>query len=327
MSRLSVVSTTASENQTLQISPVVDTTLPPPGPSVPLERPVPILEAMDVDTSALRTTISEEPPSEVAPREPSETVRAPSVIMEPAFVPPPPPVPAPVPVPALVPVPASAPAPPVVPAPTTDVPTIPVLPPTTGTPAITVPPTTTAVPAVPVLPPATADIFNLDGIQPKRVVQGPDGQIIVEVLDSPLIRKQMTKLKKAERKRLMEQQRQEEVGTVQPQAESEKEPSEARPLDHQVVPVVSAVAGPSRLALGPDGQEAESELSSLSDLGSEALEAREKEVYTPVVSAGRGRRRGPPRRMSVTAALVPEDLGVIKESQVLEGGTLGTFSL
>lgn len=288
-----MVSTTTSENQTLQISPVVDTTVPP-GPSIPLERPVPILEAMDVDTSALRTTISEEPPSEATPREPSETIRTPSVTMEAAFVP----VPVPAPAPAAVP----APAPPIVPASTAEIPPIPVLSP-------------------------TVDIFNLDGIQPKRVVQGPDGQVIVEVLDSPLIRKQMTKLKKAERQRLMEQQRQEEAMGVQPQAEAEKEPPKAKPLDHEIVPVAPSVAGPSRLAHGLDGQEAESELSSLSDHGSEAVEARDKDVYMPVVPAGRGRRRGPPRRMSTTVATIPEDLGSIKESQVIEGGTLGTFSL
>jgi hypothetical protein len=287
------VSTTTSENQTLQISPVVDTTVPPE-PSIPLERPVPILEAMDVDTSALRTTISEEPPSEATPREPSETARTPSVTMEAAFVP----VPVPAPAPAAVP----APAPPIVPASAAEIPLIPVLSP-------------------------TVDIFNLDGIQPKRVVHGPDGQVIVEVLDSPLIRKQMTKLKKAERQRLMEQQRQEEATGFQPQAEAEKEPPKAKPLDHEIVPVPPSVAGPSRSAHSLDGQEAESELSSLSDHGSEAVEAREKDVYTPVAPAGRGRRRGPSRRMSTTVATIPEDLGSIKESQVIEGGTLGTFSL
>ena len=291
------MSTTTSENQTLQISPVVDTTVRPE-PSIPLERPVPILEAMDVDTSALRTTISEEPPSEATPREPSETVRTPSVTREAAFVP----VPVPTPAPAPVPTAAPAPAPPIVPASAAEIPPIPALSP-------------------------TVDIFNIDGIQPKRVVQGPDGQVIVEVLDSPLIRKQMTKLKKAERQRLMEQQRQEEMTGVQPQAEAEKESSKAKPLDHEIVPVAPSVAGPSRLAHGLDGQEAESELSSLSDHGSEAVEVREKDVYTPVAPAGRGRRRGPPRRMSSTVAAIPEDLGSIKESQVMEGGTLGTLSL
>ncbi|KAF8336005.1 bromodomain-containing protein [Amanita rubescens] len=205
-SRLSVVSTSASDNQTLlQISPVVDTTVPPAPsePSVPQERPVPIFEAMDVDTSALRTTISEDRTAPPTPREPSE---------------------------------------------------------------------------------------------PKRVVHGPDGQIIVEVLDSPLIRKQMTKLKKAERKRLMEQQQSGE----------------------SIVPVAAAVAGPSRLAPGPDSVEAESELSSLSDLGSEAVEPKDREVYTPVVSSGRGRRRGPPRRMSVAIPGVSGDFGSIQKGQTLE---------
>ena len=62
-SRLSVVSASASDNQTLlQISPVVDTT-------------VPVFEAMDVDTSVLRTTISEDRTAPPTPREPSEVVR------------------------------------------------------------------------------------------------------------------------------------------------------------------------------------------------------------------------------------------------------------
>jgi len=161
------------------------------------------------------------------------------------------------------------------------------------------------------------------------VVQGPDGQIIVEVLDSPLIRKQMTRLKKAERKRLMEQQQSEESVKVHSQGGAEKqEPLQAKSVDPETVPVAAAaVAGPSRLALGPESVEAESELSSLSDLGSEAVEPKDREVYSPVVSSGRGRRRGPPRRMSLTIPGVPEDLGSIQKGQTLEGGTLGTFLL
>ena len=320
-SRLSVVSTSASDNQTLlQVSPVVDTTVPPAPsePSVPQERPVPMLEAMDVDTSALRTTISEERTAPPTPREPSEaahapSVRAPSVAMEAVVAPPPPspPPPSPPPAPAPAPRPTSTLAPP----------PAPVAPPA----AVVAAPATEA-PALAVQP-VTSSTFNIDGIQPKRVVQGPDGQIIVEVLDSPLIRKQMTKLKKAERKRLMEQQQSEEFSKGRSQGEAEKQESpQAKSIERETVPVpvAAAVAGPSRLALGPDSVESESELSSLSDLGSEVVEPKEREVFSPVVR----RKRGRPRRTSVTTIPgVSEDLGSIREGQTLEGGTLGTFLL
>jgi len=134
----------------------------------------------------------------------------------------------------------------------------------------------------------------------------------------------MTKLKKAERKRLMEQQQSGEPVKIHSQGEAEKqEPApQAKSVDREIVPVAAAVAGPSRLAPGPDSVEAESELSSLSDLGSEAVEPKDREVYTPVVSSGRGRRRGPPRRMSVAIPGVSGDFGSIQKGQTLEGGTL-----
>ncbi|KAK2467687.1 hypothetical protein APHAL10511_000281 [Amanita phalloides] len=295
-SRLSIVSTTASENQTLdQVSPLVGTAAPSM-PIIPFDSPVSNLEAMDVDTSALRTTISEEPtlsPSEVVQRESSESIREMSVHISSVRMevsPVPVPVSASVPVPALV-------ASPVV-----------------------------EVPATPVSP-VSPDVFNIQGIQPKRVVQGPDGQVIVEVLDSPLVRKQMTKLKRAEKKRQMEQQRLEELTRTHTQGVQAEAGTQGLPLvkarTRDTVSISAPVAGPSRVAHSTENLEAESELSSLSDIGSEVVETREKESYVSAPRASRGRGRPPlGRRVSITNVGIPDDLGSIKAGQILEGGTL-----
>ncbi|KAM6497478.1 bromodomain and PHD finger-containing protein 3 [Amanita muscaria] len=186
-------------------------------------------------------------------------------------------------------------------------------------------------PVVPSLP--LSDTFQIDGIQPKRVVKGPDGQIIVEVLDSPLIRKQKSKQKKEERKRFLEQQRLERLARAPVQAEGQapttpttsisQAKSNKETLSTGTGVTASSGAGISRLAPHVlDGTEAESELSSLSDIGSEAVEAKEGTSISSMMPLAK-RRFSLGRKTSVApAAGVPEDLGAILPGQTLEGGTL-----
>lgn len=329
-SRLSVVSTAASDNQTLQwASPSVaesSSIAVGLGTASAVAEPISTgshisnleaMEAMDVDTSALRTTISEEPtrpPSEVAQREESEEVRMSSI--------PPPSAPS-----------ETISAPPPVTAPPALSPAIPpILLPAKPAPALRQPMNMSiSAPVVPSLP--LSDTFQIDGIQPKRVVKGPDGQIIVEVLDSPLIRKQKSKQKKEERKKFLEQQRLEQLARAPVQAEGQapttpttsisQAKSNKEALSTGTGVTASSSAGISRLAPHVlDGTEAESELSSLSDIGSEAVEAKEGTSISAMMPLAK-RKFSLGRKMSVApAAGVPEDLGAIQPGQTLEGGTL-----
>ncbi|KAF8638766.1 hypothetical protein AX17_001982 [Amanita inopinata Kibby_2008] len=246
-SRLSVVSTTTSENQTLRLttSPAVEA-----GPllGAPQELQVSGIESMEVDTSAVRTTISEEPTAFLPLDAQPEEVEVPSAVDETALVPP--------------------------------------VVPTVGVPSTI----------------ETQEAFREDGIQPRRVVQGADGTVIIELLDSPLIRKQKTRQRKEEKKRLLEQQQQVQLQQAQ----------------EAVKTGGPAVAGPSKLKARQDNVEVESDLSSLSDIGSEAAEAQgDPATMVQGPKTGELGMRVPDANISV-----PDDLGAIREGQVLEGGTL-----
>jgi NuA3 HAT complex component NTO1 len=170
--------------------------------------------------------------------------------------------------------------------------------------------------------PRLDDTFQNDGIQPKRVVQGPDGQIIVEVLDSPLIRKQKSRQKKEERMRLLEQQRLEKEARLPAQKQAPAQQTDLQSVSTGTAGTgASNAAGPSRLARGAEGVEAESELSSLSDVGSETVEVKERTSVSAPLPQGK-RKISLDRRVSVSGFGVPEELGAIQANQVLEGGTL-----
>ncbi|PFH45479.1 hypothetical protein AMATHDRAFT_159553 [Amanita thiersii Skay4041] len=266
MSRLSVVSTSASDNQTLQqMSPVE--VMSPVSVVQRSQIEAPVMEMMEVDTSALRTTISEE--ILVAPPVVSETLPT-AVASASEFV---------------------ALAPPSFVVNATPPPSIPVSP---------------VVPSIsgPELP------FSNDL---KRIVHGPDGTIIVEELDTPLIRRHKALRRREERRRMLEEQRRQQEGQY-------------RAATSAVMANKEGDTGLIRLAPGRGNADGESDLSSLSDVGSEVVEAQGQGVApsTPSAPLSQGPKNGElSRRASMVMTTgIPDDLGVIREDQLLEGGTL-----
>ena len=144
-----------------------------------------------------------------------------------------------------------------------------------------------------------------DSVLSDNVIKEENGKLIVEKLDTPLIRKQRAKRRKTEKALA-------EAAAKQPQSTSG--------INEDLHVDASPVAGPSRLVEEPnENMDAEvvagSELSELSQIGSE--EARS---HGPQRQPS-GRTRVQPSR--ATRSRGSEPGAIVRSGKVLEGGTLG----
>lgn len=144
--------------------------------------------------------------------------------------------------------------------------------------------------------------------QTSKIVQGANGTIIIEELDTPAIRRAKN-FKRKEEKR--EQILRRDLLMVPPNS------------------ATSAVSGgmPAAGTTVVKGGGAESELSSLSEFGSEAVEESGKAKQTKKRGRGRGRRKGSAAALMTTVGckLDKDNLTSVSlaEGEKVEGGTLG----
>lgn len=176
-------------------------------------------------------------------------------------------------------------------------------PPSTAPPSIVSPPTSAPASSSRFPPPLDLSVLE----KTSKIVEGANGTIIIEELDTPAIRRAKNLKRKAEK-------RQEMLRRDSLAAASASAPESAIPPGSAGEPSRAPVKG------GVD-----SELSSLSEFGSEVTEESGK--------AKPGRKRGRRRKSSAVALIAApvknekEDLASVTlgEGEMLEGGTLGTW--
>jgi len=181
-------------------------------------------------------------------------------------------------------------------------------------PSTSLPPTLTALPvSAPLLSSSTRHRTTTDLVlleQTSKIVEGANGTIIIEELDTPAIRRAKN-LKRKEEKR--EQYLRRDSLMVPPNS------------------ATSAVSGEMSAAgtVLVKGGGAESELSSLSEFGSEAVEESGKAKQTK--RRGRGKRKSSVAALMTTVGCKLDKDNLVSvslaEDEKVEGGTLGTSLL
>ena len=183
-------------------------------------------------------------------------------------------------------------------------------------PSTSLPPTLTALPvSAPLLSSSarhrtTTDLVLLE--QTSKIVEGANGTIIIEELDTPAIRRAKN-LKRKEEKR--EQYLRRDSLMVPPNS------------------ATSAVSGEMSAAgtVLVKGGGAESELSSLSEFGSETVEESGKAKQTKRRGRGRGKRKSSVAALMTTVGCKLDKDNLVSvslaEDEKVEGGTLGTSLL
>jgi len=180
-------------------------------------------------------------------------------------------------------------------------------------PSTSLPPTLTALPvSAPLLSSSTRHRTTTDLVlleQTSKIVEGANGTIIIEELDTPAIRRAKN-LKRKEEKR--EQYLRRDSLMVPPNS------------------ATSAVSGEMSAAgtVLVKGGGAESELSSLSEFGSEAVEESGKAKQTKRRGRGRGKRKSSVAALMTTVGCKLDKDNLVSvslaEDEKVEGGTLGT---